>query len=274
MPNFRVAGYLKRRKRLIDAALDQYLPRASEYPQVIHEAMRYSVFPGGKRIRPILVLASCEACGGNMKEALPAACAIEMIHTYSLIHDDLPAMDDDDYRRGKLTSHKKFGEAIAILAGDALLTCGVRLLTQGNKPKAQLNSIKEVLNAIGTYGMIGGQVVDIDRQGDTDLPTLTYINAHKTGRLIAASCKAGGIIAGASKRMLDVLERYGEYIGFTFQIIDDILDKDGFASAFGVGGAKIEAIRLIENAKEEVKIFGKKAYALNGLTDYILNRKK
>lgn len=270
----KIAEYLKRRKKVIDAALDVYLPRRSEYPQAIHKAMRYSVFPGGKRIRPILLLASCEACGGDIKEALPAACAIEMVHTYSLIHDDLPAMDDDDYRRGRLTSHKKFGEAIAVLAGDALLTFGVELLTYGDKPKVHLEAVKEVLEAIGTYGMIGGQVVDIERRSEVDLPTLTYINAHKTGALIAASCKVGGIIADASKRKIDALERYGEYIGFTFQIIDDILDKDGFALAFGVGGAKREAARLIEKAKEEVNIFGKRAYALKGLADYILNRKK
>ncbi|KPK38466.1 MAG: hypothetical protein AMJ78_09955 [Omnitrophica WOR_2 bacterium SM23_29] len=270
----KITEYLKRRKRVIDAALDLYLPKKSEYPQVIHRAMRYSVFPGGKRIRPIFLLASCEACGGNIREALPAACAIEMIHTYSLIHDDLPAMDNDDYRRGKLTSHKKFGEAIAILAGDALLTFGVELLTYGDKSKVYLNAVKEVVNAIGTYGMIGGQVVDIERRSEVDLPTLTYINAHKTGALITASCKVGGIIAGASKRKLDVLERYGEYIGFTFQIVDDILDKDGFALAFGVGGAKREATRLIGKAKEEVDIFGKRAYILKGLADYTLNRKK
>lgn len=270
----KISEYLKRRKKIIDSALDLYLPQGSEYPKIIHKAMRYSVFPGGKRIRPILLLASCETCGGNIKEALPAACAIEMIHTYSLIHDDLPAVDNDDYRRGKLTSHKKFGEAIAILAGDALLTRGVEILTYGNKPKAQLDAVKEVLNAIGTYGMIGGQVVDIDRQSEVDLPTLTYINVHKTGALIATACKVGGIIAGASRRKLDVLEGYGEYIGFTFQIIDDILDKNGFALAFGIGGAKREAIRLIENAKKEVKIFDKRAYTLRGLADFILNRKK
>jgi len=274
MSGIRVGGYLKKRKKLIDSALNLYLPKESEYPQVINKAMRYSVFPGGKRIRPILLLASCEACGGDAKEALPAACAIEIIHTYSLIHDDLPAMDNDDYRRGKLTSHKKFGEAIAVLTGDALLTYGIELLTYGDKPKLHLDAIKDVLNAIGTYGMIGGQVVDINRQREVDLPTLTYINAHKTGALIASSCKVGGIIAGASKRRLNALERYGEYIGFTFQIIDDILDKDGFALAFGIGGARREAVRLIEKAKEELDIFGKKSSALRALADYILNRKK
>lgn len=270
----KLAEYLKRRKRIVDVALDKYLPKRSEYPQVIHKAMRYSVFPGGKRIRPILLLASCEACGGDVKEALPAACAIEILHTYSLIHDDLPAMDNDDYRRGKLTSHKKFGEAIAILAGDGLMTFGIELLTRGDKPKIQLDAVKEVLEAIGTYGMIGGQVVDINPREEIDLPTLTYINAHKTGALIAVSCKAGGIIAGAPRRKLDALERYGEYIGFTFQIIDDILDKDGFASVFGMGGAKREAARLIEKAKEELDIFGKGGYILKRLADYILNRKK
>lgn len=270
----KITEYLNKRKKIIDKALDLYLPKTDEYPQIIHKAMRYSMFPGGKRIRPVLLLACCEACGAGIKEALPAACAIEVIHSYSLIHDDLPAMDNDDYRRGKPTSHKKFGEAIAILAGDALLTFGVELLTYGDKPKVHLDAIKEIFNAVGTYGMVGGQVVDIDRHSETDLPTLTYINSHKTGALIAASCKVGGIIAGASKRKLEALERYGEYIGFTFQVVDDILDKDGFALAFGVSGAKREAVRLIEKAKREIDIFGKKAYVLKGLADYILNRKK
>lgn len=274
MPALKIGEYLKKRKKIVDKALDMFLPKADEYPQVIHKAIRYSLFPGGKRIRPILLLASSEACGADIKEALPAACAVEVIHSYSLIHDDLPAMDNDDYRRGKLTSHRKFGEAIAILAGDALLTLGVELLTYGDRPKVRIGAIKEVLKAIGTYGMVGGQAVDIDRRSETDLPTLTYINSHKTGALIAASCKVGGIIAAASRRKLDALERYGEYIGFTFQLVDDILDKDGFASAFGVSGAKKEAVNLIEKAKAQASIFGRRAYILRRLADYILNRKK
>lgn len=270
----KIAEYLKNRSKIIDAALDSYLPRDTDYPKAIHKAMRYSVFSGGKRIRPILVLASCEACGGKIKEILPVACAIEMIHTYSLIHDDLPAMDDDDYRRGKLTCHKKFGEAIGILAGDALLTFAMELLAAGKNPKVNNEVIRRVAEAVGTYGMIGGQVVDIEEREETDLPTLTYINTHKTGALIAASCKVGGIAAGASDKKVKALERYGAYIGFTFQVIDDILDKEGFALALGTGGARREAARLIDKAKRELKVFGDRAKALRDLADFLLTRKK
>ncbi len=270
----KITEYLKNRGKVIDAALDSYLPRDTDYPKAIHRAMRYSAFSGGKRIRPILVLASCEACGGKIKEALPVACAIEMLHTYSLIHDDLPAMDDDDYRRGKLTCHKKFGEAIGILAGDALLTFAMELLSRGKNPGINNDIIRTVTEAIGTYGMIGGQVVDIEERAETDLPTLTYINAHKTGALIAASCKVGAIAAGASDKKVRALERYGAYIGFTFQVIDDILDKEGFALALGVGGARREAARLVERAKQDVTVFGRRAKALKDLADFLLTRKK
>ncbi|MFH0772456.1 MAG: polyprenyl synthetase family protein [Candidatus Omnitrophota bacterium] len=266
--------YLNDRKKIVDEALDSCLPAGNEYPKAVHSAMRYSVFSGGKRVRPILVLASCEVCGGRLKEALTAACAIEMAHTYSLIHDDLPAMDDDDYRRGKLTCHKKYGEATAILAGDALLTFAMELFCGGKNPKANNETIKVVTRAIGTYGMIGGQVVDIEKRREADLPTLTYINAHKTGALISASCRVGAIAARASKRKLEVLERYGEYIGFTFQVIDDILDKEGFALVLGVKTARMEAARLIEKAKGELKIFDKRADVLRDLADFILNRRK
>lgn len=269
-----IAAYLKGRKKIIDEALDLYLPKETEYPKTIHKAMRYAVFSGGKRVRSILVLASCEACGGKIKEALPVACAIEMVHTYSLIHDDLPAMDDDDYRRGKLTCHRKFDEGVAILAGDALLTFATELIVRGENPKVNNAILRTVTAAIGTYGMIGGQVVDIDNREDADLPTLTYINAHKTGALIAASCEVGGIAAGASKYKVKALEKYGEYIGFTFQLIDDILDEEGFALALGVNGAKKEAVRLIDKAKEELKIFGRRARPLKDLADFILTRKK
>lgn len=269
-----ISEYLKKRSKIVDEALDLYMPRSDEYPKSIHKAMRYSVFSGGKRVRPILVMASCEACGGSIKEALAFACAVEIIHAYSLIHDDLPAMDNDDYRRGKLTCHRKFSEATAILAGDALLTFAFELFGCGNNPKINNEAIKTIADAIGTYGMIGGQVVDIECKGEADLPTLTYINAHKTGALIAASCKIGGIAAGASKRKLRALERYGEYIGFTFQVVDDILDEEGFALALGGGGARREAVRLVDKAKKELKIFANRAKPLKELADFILNRKK
>ena len=270
----KLRDYLRSRQKLIDAALDSYMPGENEYPREIHKAMRYSVFSGGKRVRPILVLAACEACGGNIKEAMAPACAIEMIHTYSLVHDDLPEMDDDDYRRGKPTCHKKFGHGIAVLAGDALLTFAFELLSGGRKPEVAIEIMRATAEAIGTSGMIGGQVVDIQNQIDPDLPTLTYINARKTGALIAASCKIGALTARAPKRKMDALKRYGEYIGFTFQVIDDILDKEGFALALGVDGARREAARLINKAHRELEVFGKKARPLFELADFILNRKK
>lgn len=268
------AVYLKMRQKLIDAALGSYLPGENEYPREIHKAMRYSIFTGGKRVRPILTLASCEACGGNIKEAMVAACAVEIVHTYSLIHDDLPAMDDDDYRRGKPTCHKKFGEGIAVLAGDALLTYAFELLTRGRDPAVNNEIIMSLAEAIGSNGMIGGQVVDIHNQVDPDLPTLTYINAHKTGALISASCKIGALAAKAPKKKIDALRRYGEYIGFTFQVVDDILDKEGLALALGVDGARREAARLITKAHKELEIFGRKAKPLSELAHFILNRKK
>ncbi|MFA5335475.1 MAG: polyprenyl synthetase family protein [Candidatus Omnitrophota bacterium] len=270
----KTADYLKVRGKAIDAALDACLPQENEYPKEIHRAMRYSVFSGGKRVRPILVLASCEACGGSIKDAMPAACAIELMHTYSLVHDDLPAMDDDDYRRGKPTCHKKFGEGVAVLAGDALLTFAFGLMAKGRDPKVNNEIIRTAAEAIGTYGMIGGQVVDIKNQADPDLPTLTYINARKTGSLIAGSCRIGAIAARASRKQAEALTRYGEYIGFTFQVIDDILDKEGFALALGVDGAKKEAARLIKKAHRELEIFGRRAKPLGDLAGFILNRKK
>lgn len=270
----KMTSYLKSRQKMIDAALDSCLPGENEYPREIHRAMRYSIFTGGKRVRPILTLASCEACGGDIKEAMAAACAVEIVHTYSLIHDDLPAMDDDDYRRGKPTCHKKFGEGIAVLAGDALLTYAFEILTAGRDPAVNNRIIRSLAEAIGSNGMIGGQVMDIHNQVDPDMPTLTYINARKTGALISASCKIGALAARAPKKKIDALRRYGEYIGFTFQVVDDILDKEGFALALGIDGARREAARLITKARKELEIFGRKAKPLNDLAGFILNRKK
>ena len=270
----KIGAYLKSRQKMVDAALDFCLPGENEYPRDIHRAMRYSVFSGGKRVRPVLVLASCEACGGDVKKAMAAACAAEIVHTYSLIHDDLPAMDDDDYRRGKLTCHKKFGEGVAVLAGDALLTYAFDLLSRGKDPAVSASIIGTLAEAIGSNGMIGGKVVDIMNQVDPDLPTLTYINAHKTGALIAASCKIGALAAKAPRKKIDALKRYGEYIGFTFQVVDDILDKEGFALALGVEGARKEAARLITKAHKELEIFKRRSKPLGDLADFILNRKK
>lgn len=271
---FNAGVYLRERKRIIAASLKGYMPEGRDYPQVIHQAMRYSVFTGGKRIRPILVLASCEAAGGGIKEAMPYACAIEMIHTYSLVHDDMPAMDNDDFRRGRLTCHKKFGEAVGILAGDALLTLAIELMASGRDARINNEVIKTTCASIGTYGMIGGQVVDIGERDKTNLPVLSYINAHKTGALIAASCKIGGIVSRAPESKIRALESYGEYIGFIFQVIDDILDMDGFALALGVDEARKEAGRLIGKAKGALKVFGGKADILSAIADFLLTRRK
>lgn len=225
--------YFVERTALVDAALDRFLPQEQLLPARLHQAMRYSVFAGGKRLRPVLMLAACEAVGAEAERVLPAACAMEMIHTYSLIHDDLPAMDDDDYRRGRLTSHKVFGEATAILAGDALLTQAFALLADpsvlaGVSAAVRLQVISTIASAAGSFGMVGGQVVDMESEGQTfDLPTLEYIHTHKTGALILASITTGALLGGGSPEELRALERYGAAIGLAFQVADDILDIVG-----------------------------------------------
>lgn len=225
-------------KQLVDRRLRELLPGESVYPEVIHEAMAYSLFAGGKRFRPILCLCACEAAGGALESSLDAACALEMVHTYSLIHDDLPGMDDDDYRRGKLTNHKVFGEGIAILAGDALLTQAFEVLADcalGQKePQKAALAVKELAHASGTLGMVGGQVADIISEGKQ--PTqelLEYIHHHKTAALIIASVKLGGIFAGADAAQLAQLSAYGRHLGLAYQITDDILDITGDAAKLG-----------------------------------------
>lgn len=268
--------YLEKRKTLIDTALDGYLPKAGEYPPIIHRAMRYSVISKkAKRIRPILTLASCEAVGGKAKDALPSACAIELIHTYSLIHDDLPSIDNADYRRGRLSSHKKFGPAVALLCGDALLSLSFGLLTKGKSSGLQIRVVDEVSRAIGTYGMIGGQVAELalPNKKEVSLPTMQYIHTHKTGRLIATALKLGALIGGANAAQARRLFRYGEYVGFCFQIIDDVLDGEGYALAFGIRGAREEAGRLVQKAKRELKGFDRRAEPLRQIADFILERK-
>jgi len=231
--------YLRECAALIDAALDEYLPPADAPPPLLHEAMRYSVFAGGKRLRPILTLAAAEAVGGNRLAALPAACAIELIHTYSLIHDDLPAMDNDDYRRGKPTNHKVYGEAVAILAGDALLTYAFELLARtggSSEPESAtaLVVLREVAAAAGPAGLVAGQVLDIASEGKTiGAETLDYIHTHKTGALFRAAVRAGARLGGASPEQLAALTRYAEQLGLCFQITDDILDVSGDAAKLG-----------------------------------------
>jgi geranylgeranyl diphosphate synthase type II len=235
----KIEAYLKRRQRRVDNALKRWIPREKDYPSEIHRAMHYSLDAGGKRLRPILILAAAEAVGGRSADALPLACSLELIHTYSLIHDDLPAMDDDDFRRGKPTCHKVFGEAIAILAGDALLTEAFRLLTRpdlmkGIPPGRRLRAIHVVALAAGSLGMVGGQTVDILSEGrKVSGEVLEYIHRHKTGALITASVCAGGIAGGASSSQLKALAGYGENLGLAFQIIDDLLDVQGSAKKIG-----------------------------------------
>ncbi|ANS77185.1 polyprenyl synthetase [Paenibacillus yonginensis] len=223
----------------VNTALESFLPGDWQVPGTLKEAMQYSLTAGGKRLRPLLVIAAAESLGGSREAAMPVACAVEMIHTYSLIHDDLPAMDNDDFRRGKPTNHKVFGEAAAILAGDGLLTHAFYSVAQASRryhvPAEQTLAIVEELSRYaGPCGMVGGQAADMEaEQGVTDLDGLRYIHEHKTGDLIVFALKAGGRIASASPRQLDALERFGRNIGFAFQIQDDILDLVGDEAKLG-----------------------------------------
>ncbi len=224
-------SYIEQKRLLVDSLLDKYLPRANSYPQMLHQAMRYSVLAGGKRIRPILALTTYEAFGGHNDNVIhPAACALEMVHTYSLIHDDLPCMDDDDLRRGMPTLHKKYNEATAVLAGDALHDIAFDLLAGSGSAAA----VKELAQAIGTYGMLGGQMADVEAEGqEVSLEQIQYIHTHKTGALIRASVRIGGLLAGVNEKTLARLTQYGEKTGLAFQIIDDILDVEGDQSKLG-----------------------------------------
>lgn len=232
-------SYLTDHKKKIDTALREYLPPEHTYPTIIFQAVRYSLFAGGKRIRPILCMAAAEALGGNADAVLPVACALEMIHTYSLIHDDLPAMDNDDYRRGILTNHKIFGENIAILAGDALLTEAFGLLSHPKHlahidPAIRLDIIHDISDAAGFFGMIGGQVMDVQSEGkEFDMGTLQYIHSRKTGAMIVTSVRSGAFLSGGKPSEIDALIRYGAQIGLAFQIADDILNIEGEEKRIG-----------------------------------------
>ncbi|MBI5893890.1 MAG: polyprenyl synthetase family protein [Deltaproteobacteria bacterium] len=289
-----IRKYLKGKKEYVDKALEGILPSEEEFPKNLHKAMRYSVFAGGKRIRPILVIASAEAVGGRIEDVINAACAVEMIHTYSLIHDDLPAMDNDDLRRGKPTNHKVFGEALAILAGDALLTLAFDILAKShNKAENALTVIHEIAKASGSMGMVGGQAVDMESEGkECDLPLLEYIHIHKTGALMLACIRTGAALANASKKQRESLTRYGEAIGLAFQIADDILDIEGtkkeigktvgsdakkkkitYPSVLGLNESKDRAKELIQIALDAVKDFDDKAEPLRKIAGYVVERK-
>jgi len=281
--------YLENKKNIIDKALDEYLPPEENPPSVIHKAMRYSVFGGGKRIRPILTLATADLFGRNVESVIKTACGIELIHTFSLIHDDLPSIDNDDFRRGKPSNHKVFGEAIALLAGDALLVSGFDLIIKNSevkeiKKQSILKIIKETSFYIGTENMLGGQVEDISvKNEDVTKEDLINLYIKKTAALICLSIRAGAILSEAKKRQLKALTKYGENIGLAFQIVDDMLDimqdqrdmgKPNYANKFGMKESKNESERLIKEAKDSLKIFNHKAEILRNIADYLLTRKK
>lgn len=260
-------------KKLIDKGLDRYLPSAKEEPKAIHRAMRYSVFSGGKRIRPIIVLEACMACGGKTSDAIAAACAVEFIHTYSLIHDDLPSMDDDNYRRGKPTCHKVFGEANAILAGDALLTLAFGIIADNFDPKSAADIIKELSSAAGTKGMAGGQALDIEyRDKNIRNGMLRHINRLKTAELFKASAKIGAIAARTGAKKIKSAGEYGMNLGIAFQLTDDIIDKDGVLKTSGFAAAFRQAKTAVGKAKRALGLFDKRADRLREIADSVLER--
>src|SRR3990172_799798 len=279
-----ITAYLNDKKKAVDDFLDQALPPESAPPQNLHRAMRYSLFAGGKRVRPILAIAAFEAVGGKSKAIVPVASSLELIHTYSLIHDDLPAMDNDDYRRGKPTNHKVFGEALAILAGDGLLTLAFELLSQDRiarkiPPKTLVQIVQELAQGAGHLGMIGGQVADIESEGKTVSRTeLEHIHSHKTAALIRAALRIGGLFGGAQKADLAALTQYGEDVGLAFQVVDDVLDvigtqeemgkdvqsdssrnKKTYPAFFGVEQSMQKAEALMQRAVKGLERFGKRA---------------
>jgi geranylgeranyl diphosphate synthase, type II len=282
-------------QQLVDSELDRLVPPETAPPETIHRAMRYSLFAGGKRIRPILCMEAARAVSGTLCGALRPACSLEMVHTYSLIHDDLPALDNDDYRRGKLTNHKVFGEAMAILAGDALLTLAFQVLAQLDAPpdrKALL--VAELSTAAGTVnGMIGGQVADLEGASNPpDASLLHSIHRAKTGALLRASLRFGAIIAAASDAEYEALSCFGERIGLAFQIVDDVLDVEGSSAELGKTSGKdahqhkitfpavygLEASRLMAQAEcvhahMLLESFGEQAAGLHEIADWIVQRK-
>ena len=266
-----LAEYLSRARRLVDDALEANLPPASTAPAVIHEAMRYAVLGGGKRIRPVLAVAAAEACGGDAAALIAPFAALELIHTYSLVHDDLPALDNDDLRRGRKTTHVVYGEAIAVLVGDALLTEAFSWLSRplpGVAADRQLRAIAEVAAAVDSTGMIGGQVADLvaeraqERSADHEqlLADLRFIHRNKTGKLLTASVVLGGLLAGATEEQLAALQRYGNAVGLAFQIVDDLLDIEESSATLGkTAGKDVEQGKLtwpslvgVESARAEV----------------------
>ncbi len=287
--------YLLESKRRVEACLERLLPAPTEEPPAIHKAMRHSVFAGGKRVRPILVLAAGESLHGNRDTLLHLGAAVEMMHTYSLIHDDLPALDNDDLRRGVPTCHKVFGEAIAILAGDALMTRCYQLLAElpGVTDSVRVHVIREVSYATGTVrGMIGGQVVDLESEGKPISPSLLeYIHQSKTGALLTACVRCGALAAGANSSQLHALTAFGAKLGLVFQIVDDILDvtssseklgktagkdekvkKATYPALYGIENSRLKATELVQSALEDISGLGEAAEPLRSIAHFVCSR--
>ena len=293
-PAFDLQRFLESRTAAVNAALHRFLPPASARPATIHRAMHYSLFAGGKRMRPALCLAAADACGGREADALPLACAVECIHTYSLVHDDLPAMDNDDYRRGKPTNHKVFGEGIAVLAGDALLTQAFEIAAQalGWPRYSHQQLILELAQASGSAQLIAGQVADLEGEGKkTSAAQLKYIHERKTSALLRCSVRLGGMSANCTPAQLEALSDFGYHVGLAFQVIDDILDvtqtsaqlgktagkdvasqKATYPAIVGLEKSRKIAAQLTGRAFAALKIFRGKAVALEALADYLLRR--
>ena len=291
---FDLNGYLKEQKALVETALDQSI--AIGIPKKIYESMRYSLLAGGKRLRPILCLATCRLTGGDTEMAMPTACALEMIHTMSLIHDDLPAMDNDDYRRGKLTNHKVYGDDVAILAGDGLLAYAFEYVakqTNNVPPENVLQVIARLGKTVGAEGLVGGQVLDLESEGKTDITaeTLSFIHTHKTGALLETSVVTGAMLAGATAEEIAKLTKYSQNIGLAFQIIDDILDitatdeelgktagkdlaaqKATYPSLWGLEKSQAEAEKLVAEALEQLESYGEAAEPLRAIAKFIVTR--
>jgi len=286
--------WLQAKQKEVDSALGRFLPRESVRPQTIHKAMRYSIFAGGKRLRPILCLAAAEACGGEIKNALAPACATEVMHTYSLVHDDLPSMDDDDLRRGRPTSHKVFGEGMAVLTGDALLTEVFTIIAQTPATKRYNvgDYVKEIAETGGSRKLIGGQVLDLEGEGKSlNKAQLVRIHEAKTAALLTCSVRLGAMSANATLRKIEALTTFGYNLGLAFQVIDDILDvtqtteklgktagkdeavdKSTYPAILGLEKSRKEAARLTRKALKSLEVFGKKGARLEQIARYLLER--
>jgi geranylgeranyl diphosphate synthase type II len=292
--SFDVGAYMKERADAVDAALERFLPAETLPPETLHKAMRYSVFAGGKRLRPVLVIAGAEAVGGTALQVMPTACAMELIHTYSLVHDDLPAMDNDDFRRGAPTNHKVFGEAMAILAGDALLTLAFRLVADNAGESTALRDVVvDIADAAGHQGMVAGQVADLEAEGRrVGADVVDYIHAHKTGALIRTSLRIGAMLCGADATQLRALSVAGADLGLAFQIVDDILDvvasseelgktagkdqiqqKATYPAIHGIEASRARAAFLIRDAEKALRVLGPRAEPIRALGRFILERK-